>query len=639
MVSMPLGPFAGAGRSRRAWRPSRSAPPPGSVHLEVAALRRTKIVATVGPSSESAEVLSALVDAGLNVVRLNLSHGTPDELRRRLDTLLDLRRRLATPFGIMLDTRGPEVRIGHFGGEGSSPDAVELIEGRAFRLLPRPEALAPDERLGDADGVAVGWWRLAAPLPPGQPVLLDDGNIVLRVEEASTAEVVCRVEAGGVLPGGKKVNLPGIDLDLPVLLPEDHDDLRAGLAAGADFVAASFVNRATDVLEVRRFLESTGSRARLIAKIETVHGVKRFEEILRASDGIMVARGDLGVELPVQEVPLLQKQMIRSCNEAGKPVITATQMLESMVQHASPTRAEASDVANAIFDGSDAVMLSAETAVGAHPVQAVRVMSQIAQRTEEALPYREWLARGAAHHATVTDAIAYATVTAAQNLGAAAIVTATESGHTARTVAKYRPHAPILAMTPDPRVLTSLTLVWGVHPFPVPKSEVTDEMIDTAVRRGLESGAIGHGDLVVITAGIPVGIPGTTNMLKVHIVGDVLVRGTGIGQRVASGRAVVVGQRGARAEHFRRGDVLVAIETDSSLISLMERAGAVVTEEGGLTSHAAVVALSLGIPVVVGAVGATRILQDGAMVTVDGGRGLVYRGRVQLPSDTGDHSR
>jgi pyruvate kinase len=579
-------------------------------------VRRTKIVATVGPSCESREALAALVAAGMDVLRVNLSHGGPEDLRRRLAAYEDVRRQADRPLGLMLDTRGPEVRIG-------PGEVAELQPGQRYTLTPRPLRASQD-------GAHVNLPDLAARVQPGQVVLLDDGNLVLRVAALDGEDVVCRVEAGGRLLPGKKVSLPGVDLGLPVLTAADEADLRTGLAA-ADFVAVSFVNGPEDVVTVRRFCEGLGADCALIAKIETARGVAAFDAILRVADGVMVARGDLGIELPAADVPLVQKDLIRRCLQAGKPVITATQMLESMVEHPRPTRAEVSDVATAILDGSDALMLSAETAVGRDPARAVRTMAEIAERVEAELPLRpaELPPREGRRHRSVTQAVSLATCTMAAELGAAAIITATESGHTARMVARHRPRTPIVAMTPSPAVLRRLTLLWGVTPMLISPQPSSDHMIADALQRALAAGAVRSGDLVVLTAGVPVGVPGTTNMVQVHTIGDVLVRGTGVGTRAATGRAVVVRSAAEAEQLFRDGDVLVAATTDRDLVPFIQRAAAVVCEEEGLTCHAAVVGVSLGLPTVVGAAGATRLLRTGDVVTVDGVRGLVYRGEVR----------
>jgi pyruvate kinase len=421
-----------------------------------------------------------------------------------------------------------------------------------------------------------------------------------------------------------KVNLPGIT-------SKDADDIVFGIQKGVDFIAASFVRKPEDILEIRKILEEHDADIQIIAKIENSEGLEHLDEILEVADGLMVARGDLGVEIPAEEVPLVQKEMIRKCNNLGKPVITATQMLDSMQRNPRPTRAEASDVANAILDGTDAVMLSGETAAGKYPVEAVETMDRIALRTEKALRYRDlFRQRRLEQEVSITDSISQAVVHAAESLQSSAIITSTESGFTARMVSKYRPRAPIIAVTPNDRVMAKLSLVWGVHPVKGTKVTNTDEMLQVAIRSALATKYVRHGDLVVITAGVPSGQSGSTNLMKVHVIGDVLASGQGVGKQVVTGTVVV----GRSAEELREkmvdGAILVTSATDRDMMESFERAAAVITEEGGLTSHAAVVGLSLGIPVIVGVENATEILKDGMEITVDSDRGQIYSGRAKV---------
>ncbi|MEW6723466.1 MAG: pyruvate kinase [Bacillota bacterium] len=582
-------------------------------------MRRTKIVATIGPACDDPAVLESLLAAGANVVRLNLSHGCIEEHRARIIQVREVAARLGLNVAILVDTKGPEIRLGTFEG-----GRVELVAGQEFILTSRTVQ-------GDARRVTVGYDRLEDFVAVGSTILLDDGNIILEIQSVADEEIVCRVIEGGPLSDRKKVNLPGIDVPLPILSEYDREALAMAVAEGIDFVAVSFARTAADMVAVRRTIETLDGDQHLIAKIESTQGVQNLDEILRASDGLMVARGDLGVELPAEEVPILQKAFIEKCLSAGKPVITATQMLESMIIKPRPTRAEASDVANAIFDGTDAVMLSAETATGQHPVEAVATMARIAARTERALNHQLFLARRQqAAGKSVTNAIGHATCTIAADLGAAAIVTATTSGHTARMVACYRPRCPIVAATTDPRTLRKLALTWGVRPVLVEATTNTDAIVDRAVEASVEAGLVSSGDLVVITAGVPAGIAGTTNLLKVQTVGDVLLRGQGIGQLDGSGRACVTRNAREAREKFRSGDVLVTTATDQDYMELLRKAGGIIVEEGGLTSHAAIVALNLGIPAVVGASGAVGLIEDGEVVTVDGRRGLVYRGMARV---------
>ncbi|MDH7578102.1 MAG: pyruvate kinase [Bacillota bacterium] len=582
-------------------------------------MRKTKIVCTIGPASDSLEVIMELIKAGMDVARLNFSHGTHEEHERRLNNLRRAAAELGSNLALMLDTKGPEIRIGRIKG-----DKVILHEGARVTLT-------TEEVEGDENRISVTYKGLPRSVKPGDTILLDDGMIGLKVLEAEGTEVHCEVIFGGELKSRKGVNLPGVPLDLPAVTEQDVADINFGIDHEVDFIAASFVRRAADVLAVRRLLEAREADIQIIAKIENEEGVTNLDEIIKVADGVMVARGDLGVEIPTEEVPLIQKKIIEKCNRTGKPVVTATQMLESMIRNPRPTRAEASDVANAILDGTDAVMLSGETAAGRYPVEAVRMMARIAERTEKALDYGQLLRkRAASAPRTITDAISHATCTTAEDLGAAAIITATKSGFTARMVSKYRPRAPIVAVSPSEKVRRKLSLVWGVQALGISHTVNTDEMIQDAVDTGLAEGLIKCGDLVVITAGVPVGVPGTTNLLKVHIVGEVLARGTGIGNRAVIGQVRICKKPEEALAKVNRGDILVATSTDRDFIPGMQKAGAIITEEGGLTSHAAIVGLNLGIPVVVGVEGVTEILKDGGTVTVDSMRGLIYRGATTV---------
>ncbi len=581
-------------------------------------MRRTKIVCTIGPASENPEVIAALIEAGMDVARLNFSHGKSEEQWRRLCTVNEVSRQMKKIVAILVDTRGPEVRTGPLCGEG-----ICLTDGDEFILTTVPGA-------GSQEKVSVTYPGLPRDIAPGRLILIDDGMLTLRVEEISGEEILCRVLQGGILKSNKGLNIPGSTIGLPALGKADRADLKTALELGAHFVAASFSRDRDDIIELRRFLEEKHSEAKVIAKIENDSGLDNFEHILNVSDGVMVARGDLGVEIPAEEVPLLQKKIIRICNRAGKPVITATQMLESMIHHPRPTRAEASDVANAIFDGTDAVMLSGETAVGRFPVDAVQTIARISRRAEEALDFEKILAEsGSAVNKNVTDAISSATCHVAEELGAAAIITSTESGHTARMVSKYKPRAPIIAVTPRYGVAAQLQLTWGVTPVPSPPAESTDEMFLTATRASKNAGLIRDGDLVVITAGVPVGVSGTTNLLRVETIGEILVQGTGIGKKAVFGKAAVVAEP-AELAGIEEGQILVTGAADSSFLPALEKAAAVVIEEGGLTSHGAILALHLGKPAIVGAEKATRLIRSGDPITVDSTRGLVYRGKASV---------
>ncbi|OPZ75739.1 MAG: Pyruvate kinase [Firmicutes bacterium ADurb.Bin456] len=583
-------------------------------------MRRTKIVCTIGPASDDLNTIKKLIQAGMNVARLNFSHGTQEGHGR----LFALIRRAAEETGqnvaLMLDTKGPEIRLGFF-----KEEPVRLEDGATV-------ALTTQQVAGDKERIPLSYEGLPGDVRKGDTILLDDGLIELEVLSIKETEIFCRVVNGGEITSQKGVNVPGVTLNLPALTEKDIQDIRFGIKHNVDFIAASFVRKGSDVLDLRRVLEENSAEIDIIAKIENREAVQNLEEIIKVSDGVMVARGDLGVEIPVEEVPLLQKTIIRLCNHSGKPVVTATQMLESMIQNPRPTRAEASDVANAIFDGTDAVMLSGETAAGKYPLEAVRTMARIAERAEAAIHYGEMPGekRYASPRHTVTDAISFASCATSRDLGAAAIITSTESGHTAKMVAKYRPRALVVAVTPHANVMRKLALTWGVRPLLAASKRNTDEMMSTAVGVSLTAGLIKGGDLVVFTAGMPVGVRGTTNLIRVLTVGDILARGTGIGQRAATGSVRLARNAGEALEKVKEGDVLVVTATDIEYIPALQRAGAVVTEMGGLTSHAAIVCLEFGIPVVVGVERASAVLPDGETVTVDGQRGLIYKGTAKV---------
>ncbi|MDA8345514.1 MAG: pyruvate kinase [Thermaerobacter sp.] len=579
-------------------------------------MRRTKIVATLGPATDDPAVLQALVAAGLDVARLNLSHGRTEDRVRRVQELRAVERSAGRPIGLLFDTRGPEVRLGAFAG-----GSADIVLGQDFWLR-------ADGRLGDAEQASVSFGGLFSVLRAGMTVLLDDGRVPLEVVEVFRDHARCRAGADATLTDNRKVTVRGASLPLPPLTEEDLADLRLGTELGMDFVAASFTSTAAHVLEVRDALANLGSDARVIAKLETPEGMDNLDAILRVADGIMVARGDLGVECAPEDVPLMQKRAIHAANRFGKPVITATQMLETMISQPVATRAEASDVANAILDGSDAVMLSGETATGRYPVQAVRFMARLCERVEESFPYGR-RPPGERTPDTVPEAISAATVEIAQQLGARAIITATQSGYTTRMVARHRPRAQIVAATPDERAARATLLVWGAQPLLVQPGDSGDQVAAQAIEAARRNGLVGEGDVLVYTAGVPVGVPGTTNLIRVHTVGNVALHGHGIGDGRASGPVVRVA-RASDIARIGKGAVVVAHHTDASMVAALANAVALVVEEGGLTSHAAIVGLSLGVPVIVGASGALGILREGESVTVDAARSLVYQGIVPV---------
>lgn len=583
-------------------------------------MRKTKIVCTIGPASESVEMLERLMTAGMNVARLNFSHGTHEEHKLRIDNIKKVRQRLNKQVAIMLDTKGPEVRLGRF-----KTGSEELEVGQSFTLTTR-------EIEGDNSIVSISYKALPKEVNKGTRILIADGLIELKVLDKNETDVLCQVVNGGTVSDRKNVNIPGATSKLPAVTDRDIADINFGINNDIDFIAASFIRKAADIYEIRRVLEQRqADHIQIIAKIENQEGVDNCEEILKVSDGLMVARGDLGVEIPAEDIPIVQKHLIAMANALGKPVITATQMMESMIRNPRPTRAEVTDIANAIFDGTDAVMLSGETAAGKYPFETVSTMAAIAERTENALDYRKRLVKSdGSENVTVTNAISFASCAAAMDLGASAIITPTQSGSTARMVSKYRPKAPIIAATPDERVARKLILSFGVAPVIVIPTDSTDEMIQHSVNTALEAELIANGDLVVITAGVPVGVAGTTNLIKVHVVGEIIAKGMGIGNRAVTGRVCIIKNGDKDIDKINEDDILVTESTDLDMIPFMVKAAAFIVEEGGLTSHAAIVGLELGKPVVVGVDKATDILADGQTVTVDSSRGLIYKGRARV---------
>jgi len=581
-------------------------------------MKKTKIICTIGPASEDIEVIKLMIENGMNVARLNFSHGVYEEHKKRIQNIRKAADDLGTSIAIMLDTKGPEIRTGKL---RTSP--VLLKRGQRFVLTSRDVP-------GDEQQVQVSYKSLSREVGKGTTILLADGLIGLLVEEVNDTDVICRVINGGELGERKGVNVPGVRINLPFMSDKDKEDIRFGIENEVDYIAASFVRTPEDVLEIRSLLEQKDADIDIIAKIESQQGVDNLKDIIKVADGVMVARGDLGVEIPVEEVPLVQKNIAERCSLAGKMVIIATQMLDSMINNPRPTRAEVSDVANAIFDGADAIMLSGETAAGKYPVEAVKTMARIAKRAEEALPYSEILRQKRLQgNLSVTDAISYATCATAMSLDASAIIPITQTGSTAKMVAKYRPQVDIIAATPRARVLNKLAMVWGVYPVLIPDVTTTDDLFNAAIKGALGANLIQNGDMIVLTAGFPTGFSGGTNMLKVHVVGDVLVEGVGIGSQAVKGKVkIVLSSRDMKK--VQPGDIVVTKSADSSFAQLLDRISAIVAEEGGLTSDAAIMGLNSNIPVVVGAVGATDILKDEMLVTIDTPHGKVYKGLAKV---------
>jgi pyruvate kinase len=554
--------------------------------------------------------------SGMNVARLNFSHGTAADQKVRADTVKKLRGELKLPVALLLDTKGPEIRIKSF-----KTPKITLKAGEKFTLTNR-------DIVGDETIVSITFDRLPSEVRPGARILIDDGLIELKVDSCTNTDIQCTIVNGGTLSAQKGVNVPGIKLSLPFISEKDKEDIAFAVKEDFDFIAASFTRSPEDIIDLRTELEKHNChKIRIIAKIENSDGVENIDDIIRLSDGIMVARGDLGVEIPLEEIPVIQKKLIKKAYNAGKQVITATQMLDSMIKNPRPTRAEATDVANAIYDGTSAIMLSGETAAGDYPIQALKTMAIIAERAERDINYKAIFAkRDYNEEPYVTSAISHATCTTAQDLGAVAIITVSKSGRTARMISKYRPECPIISGTTDPTVQRQMNLSWGVVPIMVDEKDNTDELFDHVVDVARKENLVKNGDLVVITAGVPLGISGTTNLLKVQLVGDVLVSGMGATKGSICGNLCVCANEEEAEKSFKDGDILVIPQTSNTLLHILKSAAGIITEEPGMNSHAAIVGLALDKPVIVGAEHATQILKSGTTVTIDATRGIVYSG-------------
>lgn len=580
-------------------------------------MKKTKIVCTIGPASESVDMLVNLINAGMNVCRLNFSHGDYEEHGARIKNIREAVKITGKRVAILLDTKGPEIRTNDM-----ENGAITMKIGDSVRI-------SMTEVLGTNEKFSITYPELINDVNVGSHILLDDGLIDLEVTDIDrdANEIVTVVKNEGVLKNKKGVNVPGVSVNLPGITEKDANDIRFGIGQGIDFIAASFVRRASDVLEITKILEEeNATHIQIIPKIENQEGIDNIDEILKVSDGLMVARGDMGVEIPTEDVPVVQKSLIKKCNALGKPVITATQMLDSMQRNPRPTRAEANDVANAIYDGTDAVMLSGETAAGDYPLEAVQTMARIAVRTEETLVNQDSFALKLYSKTDMTEAIGQSVGHTARNLGIQTIVAATESGHTARMISKYRPKAHIVAITFSEQKARSLSLSWGVYATVADKPSSTDEMFNLASKVSQEEGYASEGDLIIITAGVPVGEKGTTNLMKIQMIGSKLVQGQGVGEEAIIAKAVVAGTAEEAVAKATEGAILVTKTTDKEYMPAIEKASALVVEEGGLTSHAAVVAIAQNIPVIVGAADATSLINNDEVITVDPRRGIVYRG-------------
>ena len=580
--------------------------------LQRSSPRKTKIVCTLGPSTDDENVLRELVKEGMNVARFNFSHGSHKEHKERKAVLDKILAEERLPVATLLDTKGPEIRLGTLkGGKATLKEGSTLV-------------LTTEDIVGDESRVSITYKDLYRDIHVGSSILIDDGLIEMEVASIRGGDIVCTVKNSGEIKDKKGVNVPNANLSMPFISDKDRDDIIFGIENGFDFIAASFVRTADDVLAIRKILEERGSDIDIIAKIENKQGVDNIDSIIKVSDGIMVARGDMGVEIPFEEVPVIQKMIIEKVCMAGKRVITATQMLDSMIKNPRPTRAEAADVANAIYDGTSALMLSGETAAGLYPVEALRTMARIAVRTENDIDYNEKLRKRAVMvNPDITNAIAHATCTTAMDLNASAIVTVSNSGHTARMVSKYRPSCPIVGCSIFDHVCRKLNLSWGVTPIKVDLKNTSDELFDHAVDRALEEGLVQAGELVVLTAGVPLGISGTTNLLKVHVAGHILISGVGVsGKRVSANLCVAHDARELK-ELFKDGDIIVAHDTTNEMMGEIRRASGLIVEAGGGNCHANIVGLSLDIPVILEAKSALAILKSGSFVTLDARQGNV----------------
>ncbi|MDK9858981.1 pyruvate kinase [Staphylococcus equorum] len=585
-------------------------------------MRKTKIVCTIGPASESEEMLEKLMKAGMNVARLNFSHGDHAEHKARIDSIRKVSKKLGKTVAILLDTKGPEIRTHSMkdGGIELERDTEVIVSMTEVEGTPEKFSVTYDNLINDVE--------------EGSYILLDDGLIELQVKriDKDNGEVVCDVLNTGELKNKKGVNLPGVKVSLPGITDKDAEDINFGISEGVDFIAASFVRRPSDVLDIRKLLEAQkNTTISIIPKIENQEGIDNIKDILEVSDGLMVARGDMGVEIPPESVPMVQKDLIRQCNKLGKPVITATQMLDSMQRNPRATRAEASDVANAIYDGTDAVMLSGETAAGLYPEEAVKTMRNIAVSAEGAQDYKKLLSdRTKLVETSLVNAIGVSVAHTALNLNVKAIVAATESGSTARTISKYRPQSEIIAVTPNPETARQCALVWGIHPVIKEGRKTTDALLNNAVATAVETEKVQNGDLIIITAGVPTGEKGTTNMMKLHLVGDELAKGQGIGRNSVVGQTLVVNNANELEGKDLSETIIVTSSVDETLVPYIENAIGLITEENGITSPSAIIGLEKGIPTVVGVENATKEIQNDVLVTIDANQGKIFEGYANV---------
>lgn len=585
-------------------------------------MRKTKIVCTIGPASESEEMLEKLMNAGMNVARLNFSHGSHEEHKARIDSIRKVSKKLGKTIGILLDTKGPEIRT------HDMKDGLIVLEKGKEVIVSMSQVEGTPEKF------SVTYEDLINDVQIGSYILLDDGLVELQVKDIDKdkGEVKCDILNTGELKNKKGVNLPGVKVNLPGITDKDAADIKFGIKEDIDYIAASFVRRPSDVLDIREILEQENNdNITIFPKIENQEGIDNIEEILEVSDGLMVARGDMGVEIPPESVPIVQKDLIRKCNKLGKPVITATQMLDSMQRNPRATRAEASDVANAIYDGTDAVMLSGETAAGQYPEEAVKTMRNIAISAEAAQDYKKLLSdRTKLVETSLVNAIGVSVAHTALNLNVKAIVAATESGSTAITISKYRPHSDIIAVTPSEHTARQLALVWGAYPVVKKGRKTTDDLLNNAVATAVATEKVGNGDLIIITAGVPTGEKGTTNMMKLHLVGDEIAKGQGVGRGSTTGKIVISKTASDLEGKDLSQSIIVTNSIDESYVPYVEKAAGLITEENGITSPSAIVGLEQGIPTIIGVENATKELKNDLLVTVDANQGRIFEGYANV---------
>lgn len=581
-------------------------------------MKKTKIVCTIGPSSDSYEVLKALVSEGMNVARLNFSHGTHPEHKKRIDTIKKLRDDLDEPIAIMLDTKGPEIRIKTF-----KDGMIRIEQGQDFTLT-------SEDVEGDETKVSVTYKDIAKDLKADDRVLIDDGLVEFTVISVDEKNVYMKAVNSGELSDRKGVNLPSVKVNLPTLTEKDVEDLIFGIENDVDFIAASFIRSAKDVLEIRKILESNGGDdIKIISKIENLEGVQNIDEIIDVSDGIMVARGDMGVELDEEDIPLVQKDIIRKCNLKGKFVITATQMLDSMIRNPRPTRAEVTDVANAILDGSSAIMLSGETAAGNYPVKSCEMMRKIAVKIEDSLDYKILVdSTNDEHEINITNSIAKATREAALDLDAKVIIAATTSGLTARNISKFKPKSPIIAAATDEKVRRQLAIELGVYPIRATLASSIDDLFYESINILKNIKFVKEGELVILTAGMPLGKAGSTNIMMVKTVGKLLCKGMGIGKHKISARACVAKNAKELEENFNDGDIIVTIGVYKDMLPYIQKSSGIVTVEGGLTSQGAIVGINYHLATVVGVGEAINSIKTGDIISIDATTGEIYEGKI-----------